>query len=106
MNPPTGMALGIILRASLSSQLCSSNRKGSLPYYFYYRSSEREAPVRIGIRGRIVAIEVHRAGIVAIVRIAETISTAKTAREGSTCLKSTAKVHIISVFQQVKERIL
>ncbi len=58
-----------------------------------FRSIEGHAVVRIGIRGRIVAIEVHRAGIVAIVRIAETISTAKTAREGSTCLKSTAKVH-------------
>ena len=57
------------------------------------RSIEGHAVVRIGIRGRIVAIEVHRAGIVAIVRIAETISTAKTAREGSTCLKSDAKIH-------------
>lgn len=49
------------------------------------RSIEDHAVVRIGIRGAIVAIEVHRAGIVAIVRIAETISTAKTACEGSTC---------------------
>ena len=55
------------------------------------RSIEGHAVVRIGIRGRIVAIEVHRAGIVAIVRIAETISTAKTAREGSTCFEKHCK---------------
>lgn len=34
------------------------------------------AVVRIGIRGRIVTIEVQRAGIVTIVRIAQTNSTA------------------------------
>jgi len=59
------------------------------------RSIEGHAVVRIGRRGRIVAIEVHRAGMVISERIAETISTAKTAREGSTYfLRSDAKLHI------------
>lgn len=43
------------------------------------RSIEDHAVVRIGIRGRIVTIEVHRASIVTVVGIAQTISTAKTA---------------------------
>ena len=43
------------------------------------RSIEDHAVVRIGIRGRIVTIEVHRASIVTVVGIAQTISAAKTA---------------------------
>ena len=42
------------------------------------RSIEDHAVVRIGIRGRIVTIEVHRARIVTVVGIAKTISTTKT----------------------------
>ena len=41
--------------------------------------TEDHAVVRTGIRGARVAREVHRAGKVAIIRKAETISTAKTA---------------------------
>ena len=47
------------------------------------RSIEDHAVVRIGIRGRIVTIEVHRASIVTVVGIAKTISTAKTASRTS-----------------------
>ena len=43
------------------------------------RSIEDHAVVRIGIRGRIVTIEVHRASIVTVVGIAQTINTTKTA---------------------------
>ena len=42
------------------------------------------APVRIGIRGGIVAIEHARAGIVAIVSVAQTNSTTNRVAEGST----------------------
>ena len=67
-------ASGYQSRCHLS--ICSAKRPGSVLYTV--RSIEGHAVVRIGIRGRIVTIEVHRARIVTVVGIAKTISTTKT----------------------------
>lgn len=67
---------------------------------------EERAPVRIGIRDRIVAIEVQRARIVTIVRIAEQFSTTQTAHGSSTYStykRAGAKLHILLSIQHVKE---
>ena len=61
---------------------------------------EERAPVRIGIRDRIVAIEVQRARIGLIVRIAEQFGATQTALRSSTSShfrKAAAKVHIYFV---------
>ena len=86
--------------------ICSSVRKGSPSYTL--RITVDRAPVRIGIRGGIVAIEHARAGIVAIVSVAQTNSTTNRVAEGSTyfLIKSDAKIHTFIVIQQVKERYL
>ena len=51
-------------------------------------SIEDRAVVRIGSRGSIVAIEVHRAGISTIGGIAQAISTAKTALKTSALIEN------------------
>ena len=68
---------------------------------------EERAPVRIGIRDVIVTIEVQRARIVTIVRIAEQFGTTQTALWEFYRLslrKASAKVHIyfVSASQRTK----
>ena len=73
-----------------------------------YRLVEERAPVRIGIPDPIVAIEVQRARIVAIVRIAEQFGTTQTAPGSSTSFlfwKASAKVHIYFVSASQRARI-
>ncbi len=102
---PTGMPLThLSYEARCHLNLCSTIGSGSLPYFFGI--VEERAPVRIGIRDPIVAIEVQRARIVAIVGIAQQFGTTQTALGSSTYFskKSGCKVTPFLSNQQVKER--
>lgn len=89
---PTGMTLGL-LPTSLTAIFRYVLPIGKAHPLIHLLHLDR-APVRIGIRGGIVAIEHARASKVAIVSIAQTDRAANGVSEGSTCSlqKSGAKL--------------
>ena len=82
----------------------STNGSGSPSCCVTLDFVEERAPVRIGITDTIVAIEVQRAGIVAIVSVAQTDRAANGVSEGSTCSygKSGAKLLHFPVISKSK----
>ena len=74
--------------------LCYVRPLGQAHSFIIIGFVEERAPVRIGIRDIIVAIEVQRARIVTIVGIAQQFSTTETAFRSSTYfIESNAKLH-------------
>ena len=80
---PTGMTLGL-LPTSLTVIFRYVLPIGKAHPLIHLLHLDR-TPVRIGIRGGIVTIEVQRAGIVAVVSVAQTDRAANGVSEGSTC---------------------
>jgi len=82
-NLPTGRPL-IQTDYEARCHLCYVRPLGQAHSFIFIGFVEERAPVRIGIRGGIVTIEVRRARIVTIVRIAQQLSATETAFRSST----------------------
>lgn len=68
------------------------------PLYRIFGFVEERAPVRIGIRGGIVTIEVQRARIVTIVSIAQQFGTTQTAHGSSTGYRIGKRVQMYNIY--------